>query len=66
MSKILVVKSEVANKAWMLSMPEPLKANQKVVVHNNQDDVMYGFVRVKHGKGCVSVWSKDHFKQLGE
>lgn len=64
MDKILVVKKEAAEKQWMKSMPDPLKENQKVVVSNDQADVVDGYVRVKHGKGSVSVFDRRHFKTL--
>jgi hypothetical protein len=65
MSKILVVKKEVAEKEWMKHMPNPLVAGQKVVRHSDQDEVDEGYVRVKHGQGCVSVFNENHFTPLG-
>lgn len=64
MSKILVVTREAAEKAWMKSLLHPLKENQKVVVHKDQEDVSEGFIRVKHGAGQVSVFHERVFNEF--
>lgn len=65
MSKILVVRREIAESVWMKHMPDPLITGQKVIRHSDQEGVTDGYVRIKHGQGCVSVYNLKHFKTLG-
>lgn len=72
MSKLLIVRKSVERIEWMKHMPDPLIPNQKVVVHSEQvhvdgtpiDNTKY--VRIKHGKGSVSVFNISMFKNFGQ
>ena len=54
---------EVANADWNKHLPNPLRKNQKVFLAKNQEDVLEGYVRIKHGKS-VSVFNKNHFSNV--
>lgn len=66
MSKLLVVKDIVKDLGWMRFLPDPLAPKQKVVAHSDQEGVSPNYIRVKHGKGSVSVFNRSYFLTLGK
>lgn len=65
MSKILLVRKQVAEADWNKHLPNPLKKGEKVIVDTDQEGVTKGYVRVRHAKNsATSVFNKIHFTDL--
>ncbi len=66
MSKIIVPRQEIVELAWNQSLPNPLGKGEYVIIHDDQSNIdnPEKYIRVKHGKGAVSIFDRAHFMSL--
>ena len=62
--RVLTPTKEAIKAKWNNKLTSPLKSEEKVVVHKEQQGVPdERYIRIKHN-GCISILSKHYFQTL--